>query len=252
MKIVKGNEAQSANNYIKMVIYGASGAGKTVFGSTAPKTLFLDAEAGLLSIQNKNIDSVKIEKFSDIQEVFMFLLKGGHGYETVVIDSLTEIQKKSMDAILKKEGKGEDDKPRIQDWGTNIEQIAKMCRNFRDLPMNVIFISLENTEKDEENGITTKTLALQGKTLPQQVMGFVDLVGYIYAQERATGGIGSKKEIVRQIRFQPTQNINAKDRSGKLSIDEEPDFTKIYNKIFGKAEKTQKEKVNENTTIKPN
>jgi len=239
MKIVKSNETQGAN-FLKMVIYGASGTGKTVFGSTAPKPIFLDAEAGLLSIAEKKIDSIKIEKFSDIQDAFMFLKAGGHGYETVIIDSLTEIQKKSMDTILEKDSKVKDDKPQIHHWGMNIEQIMRLCRNFRDLPMNVIFIALEAQEKNEETGIITKTLALQGKSLPQQIMGFVDLVGYIEAREVGKKDNSLEKEIVRAIRFQPSLSVNAKDRSGKLDIWEWPNFSALYDKVFKKAEQKNK------------
>jgi hypothetical protein len=35
---------------VKALIYGASGAGKTVFGGTAPKPIFASAESGLLSL----------------------------------------------------------------------------------------------------------------------------------------------------------------------------------------------------------
>jgi hypothetical protein len=79
-----------------MLIYGSSGVGKTVFGSTADKVLFLDAEAGMMSVKDKKIDRVKIKTFQDVIDSYNFLKSGQHEYKTVVIDSLTEIQKKNI------------------------------------------------------------------------------------------------------------------------------------------------------------
>lgn len=236
--MVEIKNSQEIDPTIKILIYGPSGVGKTVFAATAPDVLFLDAEGGMLSVADKKIDRIKINSFKDIKDAFMFLKNEKHDYKTVVIDSLTETQKKSMDEILKASGK---DMPRIGDWGMNIEQIRRMVRNFRDLPMNVIITALEMNLTDEDEGISTKSPALQGKSLPQEVMGFMDVVGYMVAQEKKieSEGKGKKeteKKVVRAIRVQPTASINAKDRSpgGKLGIWVKPDFTEIYETVFGK------------------
>jgi len=222
--MVKILSSEEQSCFLKMLVYGASGVGKTVFGSTAPEPLFLDAEAGLLSIQDKKIDRIKIETFQDLRDAFEFLKAGQHKYKTVIIDSLTEIQKKSMDSILAKNGK---DKPTIGEWGENIEEMRKTSRYFRDLKMNVILIALEQVVEDEITGVSRRLPALQGKSLPQEVMGFYDIVGYMSVQEvavKAEGegpaikGLPSEKILVRSIRVQPTQNIYAKDRSGKLGF----------------------------------
>lgn len=232
------NSDQEQQQYLKMLVYGNSGVGKTVFGSTAPDVLFLDAEAGMLSLKDKKVDKVKIKTFQDMLESFNFLnSEQNKKYKTVVIDSLTEIQKKLMDSILLKTNH---DKPTIADWGTAIEKMRNMVRHFRDLPINVIFIALEKTDKDETSGGILKSPGLQGSTLPQEVMGFVDIVGYMVAEERNKKGDSKEKEIIRAIRVQPTASISAKDRSGKLGIWVKPDFKEIYSTIFPKPKKEGK------------
>ena len=222
--------SEELDKHVKMLLYGASGVGKTVFGSTAPDVLFLDAEAGMLSVREKNLDRIKVIDFADVYKAFDFLKLGEHKYKTVVIDSLTEIQRKSMDSILKKTNR---DKPQIQDWGSNIEQIRKMVRYFRDLPMNVIVIGLDQQiEQDDMTGTTKRAPALQGRSLPQEVMGYYDIVGYMFAQERVKQDNSGEKEIVRAIRVQPSQNVYAKDRSGKLPIYIQPNFVDMFNTIF--------------------
>jgi len=118
-----------------------------------------------------------------------------------------------------------------QAWGDNIEAMRKACRAFRDLPMNVILIALASEVTGEDGGTPIRRPALQGKSLPNEVMGFVDLVGYMVAKEVKDDA--GETVIKRAIRFQPTENISAKDRSGKLNIWEAPDFMTIQKKVFG-------------------
>jgi hypothetical protein len=235
--MVKILTAENQTNCIKMLVYGASGVGKTVFGASAPSPIFLNAEGGMLSVADRNIDRINIETFQDLRDAFDFLKAGQHKYQTVIIDSLTEIQKKSMDGILAKSG---NEKPLIGDWGTNIEEVRKISRYFRDLQMNVILIALEQIEKDEISGQTMRAPALQGKSLPQEVMGFYDIVGHMSVQEKNLGmdggpaviGKPQQTVLVRSIRVQPSQSVYAKDRSSKLGASVEPDFTKIFNTVF--------------------
>ncbi|MEW6557194.1 MAG: ATP-binding protein [Elusimicrobiota bacterium] len=235
IKIIKSNEGRS--QYLRMMVYGVPGSGKTVFGSTAPDPLILDAEAGLLSIADKKLDTVKIETFQDVINVFNFLKTEKLAYKTVVIDSLTELQRKSMDLILSKAGR---DRATIGDWGMNIDQVRNIIRYFRDLEMNLLLICLNEERKDEDAGIIMQRPALQGRTLPEEVMGYVDVVGYLFTKE--VEGTEGKKQLVRKILCQPHERAYAKDRSGKLDRFEEPDFKKIYTKIFGSPSSSTQER----------
>lgn len=220
--------------YLKMLVYGGPGVGKTVFSSTAPNVLFCDAEAGVLSIANKDIDMVKITNFSQTISIYEFLLADNHKYEAVVLDSLTEIQLKSMDVVLKyeysKNPNRDPDIPTLKDWGKSTEQIRKMVRAFRDLPMHVIFVCLSTDVKDELTGALYTKPALPGK-LSDRVCGYVDIIGYLDIRKDTDG------KPIRKMLFQPYSNVVAKDRSGKLPlVMENPTFPKIL-KIIKKRGK---------------
>src|SRR5660397_226942 len=157
-------------DYAKVVVYGPPGAGKTTFGATFPDALILSAESGLLSIRDKDIDTWTIDKWEDLEEAFGFLRRGEHEYKTVVLDSLTEVQKKLNEHIIRKfPGKRRDyeDLMSMSDWGYSIDRLRKMCRAFRDLPMNVIFITLAVDVVVEEELMTKP--ALSGKTLSDEL-----------------------------------------------------------------------------------
>jgi hypothetical protein len=168
-----------ALDYAKVVLYGPPGSGKTTMGATFPSVLFLSAESGLLSVRDKDIDVWTINGWEDLEEAYDYLRKGGHGYKSVVIDSLTEVQKKLAEHIIKKfPGKRRDyeDLMSQSDWGYAIDKLRKMCRAFRDLPMNVVFIALDQQEQGEAETITKP--ALSGKTMAVELLGWVDAAIY--------------------------------------------------------------------------
>jgi len=255
MKIVNTSEEKP---FIKMLIYGQAGVGKTVFASTAPKPLFVVCDTGTLSIKDKKIDKVNVETFDDVMDVYSQLKSGAFPqYQTVVLDTLGNIQKKSMDAILAKNSHSQ---ATIADWQLNIEQIRKLVRVFRELPMNVIIICHEMFVSDESTGeIIRISPMLQGKSLPNEVSAYMDIVGYIVAKEKgseeAKKGVEVQQnmnnvEIQRMIRVQPSARIPVKDHSGKLGTWIEPNFGLIYQKVFGETQVVENKKVEIESTKK--
>lgn len=168
-----------ALDYAKVVLYGPPGSGKTTAAATWPKPLFLSAESGLLSVRDKAIDVWTINEWEDLEEAFAYLRVGGHGYESVVLDSLTEMQKKLADYVIRKfpaVKRAYQDLSSESDWGYIIDRSRKLCRAFRDLPLNVVFITLSQDVEVEGENVTRP--ALNGKTLPDELCGWVDAVIY--------------------------------------------------------------------------
>ena len=143
-------------------------------------------------------------------------------YRTVVIDSLTEVQRRSLDRIvdtrtgqafagsITKGVKFENNRTTLQDYGDNTQQMRKLVRAFRDLDMNVIFTALESEVQDDTTGKVTVRPALTDK-LWQDVNGYVDIVARMFT-------VTKDKMIERKIAFQPYGNYVAKDRSGALGM----------------------------------
>ena len=158
-------------DYMKVVAYGAPGTGKTTMGATFPDVLFLSAESGLLSVRDRDIDVWEIKGWEDIQEAFAFLLSPNHGYKSVVIDSLTEVQKKLFEYIVKTFAKRREyeDLMTLQDWGKAGDSLRKLCRSFRDLPMNVVFLALQ--EEAAVDGDALVRPLLKGKGISGRTRG---------------------------------------------------------------------------------
>ena len=143
-------------------------------------------------------------------------------YKAVVIDSLTEVQRRSLDRIvdtrtgqvnpgsITRGVKFENNRTTLQDYGDNTQQMRKLVRAFRDLEMNVIFTALEAEVQDELTGKITIRPAVTEK-LWQDVNGYVDIVARMFTATK-------DKQVERKIAFQPYGNYTAKDRSGALGM----------------------------------
>lgn len=218
---------------IKALIYGDSGTGKTTFGATAPNVIFANAEAGLLSVWNKRIPYVEIKTLKDLQDLYLYLAKWEHKYETVVIDSISEIND-----IIKSELETKRWRPlQIQDWGEIAKKIEDILRKFRWLDMHVIMIAQENIERDDQK-IVKYTPALNGKSATK-IAYFMDIVWYI--EVLPTG------EHV--INTQPSPKYLTKDRTWKLWNWIAPDFN-LWIKAVEGMEISDKEESLYNEEIK--
>jgi hypothetical protein len=225
--------------YFNMLVYGFPGVGKTVFAGSAADVaemqdvVFIDIEGGTMPLAQRHptCEVVRVKSWTDMERVWLDLMKGGHGYKTVVLDSLTEIQKFSMSQIMKEVLKEDSDRdpdvPSIREWGKNGEQTRRMVRAFRDLPFNVIFTALAMEIKDR-TGLPKLVPSLNGK-LSSEVAGYLDIVGYMY-QKTIDG------DVKRLITFQGSDAVVAKDRSDRLpqliGVDQEVSMSSVAHFLY--------------------
>lgn len=330
--------------YIKILIYAASGIGKTVLAGTAPDLFIISDENGLLSLKNPDLKDIvnqkaksfPLDNFVEMNLMYEFLynhcllrdrltklqkqyagktkkevpkdaiarlerikdalwsMENGDEprngqeprlYYCVAIDSLTELQKRSMDRIIDikhggtwnqigdtedgdiicasddEDGSEEEKQAAEQeaakqaalaatsddtdmvtgfadfevkaatlpDYGSNTNQMRKVVRAFRDLPMNVIFTALEKEVKDDLTGELYTRPALTDK-LSEDVYSYVDIVGYYYVKQNKD----DETKLDRILQVQPFKNRTAKDRSGRLGNGVlNPTFKRIMALITG-------------------
>lgn len=235
---------ESRRDKLNILIYGESGAGKTVLAGSADAVpemrpvLLLDAEGGTLSLDHTypDVEVVRITSWTDLQEIYDVLWSGRHKYQTVILDSITEMQKFGMDHVLKSPQMARlnlmpDSIPGLKEWGINTEQVRRLIRGFRDLEMNTIFTALVKEDKNPRTGQITMRPKLSGQ-LSSEVPAHLDIVAYMYVKNMQNGDAVEQKRL---LLTQATDMQVAKDRTGRLPIVvEEPQMANIYG-VLSKA-----------------
>lgn len=231
-------KVQDRSLFLNLLFYGESGTGKTTLAGSADMVpamrpvIVVDIEGGTTSLRHSypEVHTVRVTTWKEMQQVYDALEAGEGGYRTVVLDSLTEIQKFNMydimNSLTQKRPDLDPDVPGMREWGKNLEQMRKYIRAFRDLDMHTIFTALNMTDKDQKTGQVTMQPMLSGK-LAKEAAAFLDVVGYYYVKQI---GSDDKMEMKRLLLTQKTDAQVAKDRSGKLPmIIEDPTMEKIFN-----------------------
>jgi hypothetical protein len=204
--------------YPKLLIYGASGAGKTRFASTAPKPLFADLEKGMASVQ-RQVGRWPVESLSDLGALIKYLETENDptspdGYQTVVIDSLNEVQRLLNEYVLamdpdvgRRPFKGQ--QMNQGDWGFALNLLEnQVVRRLKDLPIGVVLIAGTSGVVGAEGKIEP---ALYGKNTVSMVTRYSDIVGYIHTRPNET-----TPQITEHVmRFHMAHAVS-KDRSDRL------------------------------------
>ena len=217
------NTKNYAANGIKILVYGAPGAGKTRLCATAPNPIILSAESGLLSVRESNLDYIPISTIDDLYEAYDFCIGSEDmaKYDTICLDSVSEIAEQVLanERNAYKDGR--------QAYGNLNERMNSLLRCFRDIPGKNVYFSAKMERTQMDNGLILYTPSLPGKNLTQGI-------GYFFDEEFALITVkDSEGNVDRYLQTFSDTAYEAKDRSGALDFYEEPNLTKIFNKISG-------------------
>jgi phage nucleotide-binding protein len=215
-------------HFVKLTVYGQSGVGKTVLCSTAPKPLIISAEAGLLSLAGKDIPVIEVSSFDEMKEAYSFVKNEGDAYDTICLDSISDIAEQVLDAKLmqlqkKADEEGKKVEPR-QAYGSMAIEMMRLTRAFRNLDKHIVFTAKQGYINDE----VAKTLRF-GPMLPGQV--YTNNLPYLMDLLLC---LRVDKEGVRWLMTQPDLQYAAKDRSGKLAKAEQPNLQNLFDKVMSK------------------
>ena len=93
----------------RVAIYGVESVGKTTLAAQAPAPLILDVEDGSSHL---DVPRLSVSKWEEIEAAIAELGKGGHGYKTLVVDSMDWAEKLSIESMLAR-----DKKSSVEDYG---------------------------------------------------------------------------------------------------------------------------------------
>ncbi len=228
---------------LSTVVHGESGTGKSWFTDTAPAPrLILDAEGGSKFTPSQpkvmwdpmvgppplgaETVIVLVRDFQTMQYAYQWLNSGQHDFQSVGLDSITELQKRCKDSIRALEGTGGF---RIQDWGTLLDDMELLIRQFRDLWMHPIrpipvTVFITTTQMDDKGVYRPHVQGGLKLSLPY----FTDVVGYLYTAINELG------QLERRLLVQNSPGFIAKDRTDRLGYEIiDPNIMKMLDDIYG-------------------
>tara|TARA_R100000935_G_scaffold30320_1_gene50649 strand:+ start:3120 stop:3833 length:714 start_codon:yes stop_codon:yes gene_type:complete len=207
----------------KLLIYGQAGAGKTYATQTMPgSVLVISAEAGLLSIKDApNVSAIEVKTYDDLREVYSALKSGELKYDSVCLDSVSEI---SEILLVHEKGRNKDGRMAYQNVS---EAVTSLMRSFRDLDMHVLFLCKEG--KDNNDGVFFFGPKMASKPLGDAITYFFDEVLAIRIMDDQDDE--GNAVVARWLQTRIGQGYTAKDRSGKLEPFEKPNLTDLIAKL---------------------
>jgi phage nucleotide-binding protein len=195
----------------KLLIYGETGTEKSRTASTFPNAIFADVDHGMSSVTEK-VDVAWIDDnqngFKQLTELYRFLANDQHDYETVVLDTLNEMQRVIMRFTVDEYThirRSYGNLPGQSDYGKMLYEFMELTRAFISLPMKVVLLAQVNSQQFETDSLGPQLI---GKNTSRELQRKMDIIGYIYKAEAEEGTIP-------EITFDSPIHVT-KDRSNRL------------------------------------
>jgi len=191
-----------------ITILGDAGMGKTTLAATFPKPVVIRAEDGVQGVpSNMTPDSLPpLNSVDDLWEQLTALCREEHGYKTVVIDSVTQLEQMFIQHVVDNDPK----KPRsinqaLGGYGAGVQAVAAMHQRVRkaagalvDAGIHVVFVAHADTttvEPPDGDPYTRYDLRL-GKRSVAPYTDNVDAVAYLRLQTYTHGEEGQRKKAI--------------------------------------------------------
>ena len=253
MALTFGTTKDQSARWIRALVYGPSGIGKTTSAKTLPpdRTLIVSFERKLLPLAGIGFPCTIINDWQEVEELVDMFATGepvridGKEIKTIFIDSLTSmgelakthVLKKARPELYKRKTKGRseapeniyDDQMEQPDWAKYNSIMCNAIVKFTALPCNIIFTALER-----EGEGSSRRLMLDGKT-GKMANSFFDLVFYM----REIAGEPPRRVFQTDITFEA--DLFAKGSGGVLDLYEEANWAHVMRKLHDAQHSTGKE-----------
>lgn len=227
---LKSTAQYAIDHGVKILIHGPSDAGKTFQASTTGEaTLVLSAESGLLTLHRFDIPYFEVKTIEDINYAYDQIVTGEwKDFKWIILDSVSEI----AEVVLSAEKAATKDVRKA--YGELQDIMMKLLRAFRDLKdKNVVFLCKQDSQRDEQTGITRYGPLLPGQNLQKNIPYMFDFVLALRKDK------DENDQLVRYYQCESDFSYMAKNRGGALDFFEPANLAHIANKLRNSVSKPQ-------------
>lgn len=177
----------SRKTEIKMMLVAPPGFGKTVFGASGDRVLFLSVDPeGTESAwyMGREADEWPAPTLQDVTECYTWLLQGGHKeYDWFIVDTVGFVQKNIMRAAIQngvdRNPKRDPLVPSLEDHFKSQLGIEDFVRRVNELPMNILWLAhQERNENDDGEVYFAPAIHGQKGEVAQTIAGLMRIIAY--------------------------------------------------------------------------
>jgi hypothetical protein len=193
---------------VMVTLCGDSGMGKTSLAAAFPKPIFIRAEDGMQAIAAGHRPDAfpVITKAKDVWEQLTAVIHEPHDYQTLVIDSVTALERLFIADVLEQDPKAKSINQALGGYGAGPSAVAAMHQRVRKgaglanekRGMHVVFVAhadVETMKLPDADDYMRYSLRLPSKSMPPYVDD-VDVVGFLRLEMFTKGADGERKKAV--------------------------------------------------------
>jgi len=191
---------------VLVTICADSGMGKTSLAATFPKPIFIRAEDGMQSVPRQNRPDAfpVLSGTAMLWDQLKALIHDDHDYQTLVIDSVTALERMFLADVLAQDPKAKSINQALGGYGAGTSAVVAMHQRVRKAAgllntkrgMHVVFIAhadVETMRLPDSDDYMRYSLRLPAKSLPPYVDD-VDVVGFLKLETFTKGDEGERKK----------------------------------------------------------
>ena len=260
MKIIGADERLNEPRGVKVLLIGLTGVGKTSQLRTLDpaRVLFLDGEAGDLSVQDVPVDTIRIDDWQTARNIAVRIggpnpsfaptscyseahykavggtLENLDKYELIFVDSITAISRLSF-RWAEQQPEARSERTGAKDlrgaYGLHGREMLMWLHQLQHVrAKHVIFVGILEKVSDDFGRFVEYRVQMEGAKVPREIGAIVDEV---VVMELLDFGKGPTRGFV--CRPDNPWKFPAKDRSGKLDQTEPPHLGKLIAKILNRG-----------------
>lgn len=209
----------SYGDKVKFLVHGDPGSGKTVMAATSGGLIVRPPTDNVDSAHAQGLEAKQLvtNTWDEMWELYEWLRHDRPNFPWVWLDSISLWQDEGLDDVydlmLARKKAGEDRDHRAQfgpdkgEYGTNMWRLSKWVRHMCALPDFHFGITAHTFRyTDPKTGEILYMPWVQGKEMPDKIVGYMNVVGYLTVRENKKG------EQVRVMLTDKLESYYAKDQ----------------------------------------
>jgi hypothetical protein len=205
-------DVTNESEFMKVLVIGSPGVGKSVFASTFPATVenpgyVYDFSETIVTYKGKPFDydqfQLNPQGWREFEKAHMEVMKTAkeHKYQTVIVDDLTAFESLAMEQALALDPKRSEANGPL--WNVHYQLCKNLMegklRQILNYPANIVFICHDDIITDKVSGAVIKIQPRLPGQLPTLISGYFNEVYFATTKRENVNGVVSTRYLLQTV-----------------------------------------------------